>query len=187
MPRPPIDLHQKVRDLFRHTEALPAELSSPIVNYERTLDGYLALLKYVEDHLRASRIYEAVYNRHMAQQRRMALGSLIEAFERFLKELAVHFAAGTIGKAMCEAGTWISNGLINDRFRRLLKAPFGDPREFLFPNEKQQPVAERERARTLAILWQVRHTITHNVGVLTESYSGAMFRITPSDNFGHRS
>ncbi len=171
MPRPPIDLHQKVR------------------------------LKYVEDHLRASRIYEAVYNRHMAQQRRMALGSLIEAFERFLKELAVvcvdhvapnvyddrfeefkpsgtelavHFAAGTIGKAMCEAGTWISNGLINDRFRRLLKAPFGDPWEFLFPNEKQQPVAERERARTLAILWQVRHTITHNVGVLTESDSSKL-------------
>jgi hypothetical protein len=71
MPRPPIDLHQKVRDLLRHTDALPAELSSPIVNYERTVDGYLALLKYVDDHLRTSRIYAAVYNRHMAQQRRM--------------------------------------------------------------------------------------------------------------------
>jgi hypothetical protein len=81
----------------------------------------------------------------------------------------VHFAAGTIGKAMCEAGTWISNRLINDRFRRLLKEPFGDLWEFLFPNEKQQSEAERERARTVAILWQVRHTITHNVGVLTES------------------
>ncbi len=41
MPRPPIDLHQKVRDLLRHTDSLPAELSSPIVNYERTVDGYL--------------------------------------------------------------------------------------------------------------------------------------------------
>lgn len=201
MPRPPIDLHQKVRDLLRHTDALPAELSSPIVNFERIVDGYLALLKYVDEHLRTSRIYKAVYNRHMVQQRRMALGSLIEAFERFLKELAVvcvdhvapnvyddrfeefkpsgtelaaHFAAGTVGKAMCEAGTWISNGLINDRFRRLLKAPFGDPWEFLFPNEKQRPASERERARTLAILWQVRHTITHNVGVLTESDSSKL-------------
>ena len=50
-----------------------------------------------------------------------------------------------------------------------MKEPFGELWEFLFPNEKQQPTAERERARTVAILWQVRHTITHNVGVLTES------------------
>jgi hypothetical protein len=89
MPRPPIDLHQKVRDVLQHTAPLPAELSSPIVNYERSVSGCLALMKYVEDHLLASRIYEAVYNRHMALQRRMALGGLIEAFERFLKELAV--------------------------------------------------------------------------------------------------
>jgi hypothetical protein len=39
----------------------------------------------------------------------------------------------------------------------------------LFPNEKQNPVAERGRAGTLAILWQVRHNITHNTGVLTDS------------------
>jgi hypothetical protein len=30
---------------------LPAELSSPIVNYERSVSSCLALMKYVEDHL----------------------------------------------------------------------------------------------------------------------------------------
>ena len=76
MPRPPIDLHEKVRDVLKHTETLPAQLSSPIVNYERSVSACLALMKYIDDHLHASRIYETVYNRHMALQRRMALASL---------------------------------------------------------------------------------------------------------------
>lgn len=39
----------------------------------------------------------------------------------------------------------------------------------LFPEANQQPAAERDRARSLAILWQVRHNLAHNVGVLTHS------------------
>jgi hypothetical protein len=70
---------------------------------------------------------------------------------------------------MCESDTWLSNQTINDRFRHLLKPHFGEPWEYLFPNEKQSPPAERARASTLAILWQVRHNITHNTGVLTDS------------------
>ena len=39
----------------------------------------------------------------------------------------------------------------------------------MFPNKKQNPPAERDRAETLAILWQIRHNITHNTGFLTDS------------------
>jgi hypothetical protein len=39
----------------------------------------------------------------------------------------------------------------------------------LFPNARQSPVADRERAKTLSILWQVRHNLAHNVGVITKS------------------
>jgi hypothetical protein len=127
---------------------------------------------------------------------RMVLVSLVEAFERFLKEtaivcvdaiapftidnrfdqfspsggtLAAQFNAGSVGKAMCESDTWLNNPAINERFRHILKPHFGEPWEYLFPNEKQNPIAERGRASTLAILWQVRHNITHNSGVLTDS------------------
>ena len=51
----------------------------------------------------------------------------------------------------------------------MLKSHFGNPWDYLFPNEKQNPSSERDRASTLAILWQVRHNITHNTGVLTDS------------------
>jgi hypothetical protein len=51
----------------------------------------------------------------------------------------------------------------------MLKPHFGDPWDYLFPNERQNPSSERDRATTLAILWQVRHNITHNTGVLTDS------------------
>jgi hypothetical protein len=133
----------------------------------------------------------------------MALAGLIEAFERFLKELAsvcidalvrhvgddrfdefsarggqlaFHLAAGSIGKALCESDTWLTSRTINERFKRLLKSPFGDNWENLFPEENQQPQGERARARTLSILWQIRHTITHNVGVITAS-DAAKFRM----------
>ena len=75
---------------------------------------------------------------------------------------------------MCESDTWLSNQAINERFRYILKPHFGEPWEYLFPNEKQQPNGERDRAGTLAILWQVRHHVTHNTGVLTDSDASAL-------------
>jgi hypothetical protein len=90
--------------------------------------------------------------------------------------LAFHLSAGSVGKALCESDTWLTNRTINERFKRLLKSPFGDNWENLFPEENQQPQSERARARTLAILWQIRHTITHNVGVITGS-DAAKFRM----------
>jgi hypothetical protein len=137
--------------------------------------------------------------KHASNFRRMALASLVEALERFLKELAalcidslvphVHddrfddfsakggqiafrLSAGSVGKALCESDTWLTNRTINERFRRLLRLPFGENWSNLFPEENQQPQAERVRSRTLAILWQMRHTISHNVGVITGSDAG---------------
>lgn len=196
MPRPPIDLHQKVRDLLGHTEPLPAESSRPIEHYERYTNDCINMIRYMDRHIGPAGIYEAVLERHMAMMRRMALGSLIQAFERFLKEVAIvcvdhvaphvldgrfdsfeprgssvaiNFTAGTVGKAMCEADTWLNNSSVNERFRQMLKSPFGNPWDYLFPNEQQQPVGDRNRAKTLAVLWQLRHNLAHNVGAVTRS------------------
>ena len=127
----------------------------------------------------------------------MVLMSLIENFERFLKEtaatcvdrlandvlderlntfniqgsgLASHFGAATLGKSLCESGTWLNCEEINAKFRKLLSDPFQQGGNFnLFPNDNQMPAGERWRFRVLGLVWQMRHTIVHNVGVITQS------------------
>ena len=194
--RPPIDLNQKVRDLLTHTDPRSSGINAPLRNFEGRTNACFNLIKYIDDHISNQPVYEASYNRHRSLLNRMVLVSLVEAFERFIKETAIvcvdaiapftidnrfdqfspsggslasQFNAGSVGKAMCESDTWLNNHAINERFRHILKPHFGEPWDYLFPNEKQNPIAERGRASTLAILWQVRHNITHNSGVLTDS------------------
>jgi hypothetical protein len=169
----------------------------PLRHFERTANGGRTLLDYIQAHIDPNTVYPTGYNRHLAHLRRLALAELLEAFERFLKELAIvcadqlapytlddrfdEFApkraeqiatfvtARSIGKALCESDTWLDNKTINDRFRSLLQDPFGAHWEYLFPGPGQGSAPQRDRAATLAILWQVRHNLAHNVGVLTHS------------------
>jgi hypothetical protein len=203
MARTRTDLNRKIEQIVQHTSPLPAEATRPILHFERTITSSIELLKYIDDHMTAAGASGSAFRSSMAHLRRMALVSMIESFERFLKELAsvcidalvrhvgddrfdeftarggqlaFHLAAGSVGKALCESDTWLTNRTINERFKRLMKLPFGDNWENLFPEENQHPDRERARARTLSILWQIRHTITHNVGVITGS-DAAKFRM----------
>lgn len=222
MPRLFYDLHEKIREVLEHTSALPLEAQQPLAHYKYATNAALTMLEYfqrlvtettkfssaVESFSRAveslqkdviqTTRYQTVYQKHMIHLRRMVLVSLIESFERFLKELAAvcvdnlvnyaaddrfdkmkanggqiaaHFGAGTVGKALCESDTWLDNSTINDRFRSLLKDPFSEHawKESLFPKQGGSPSDQLDNASTLAILWQIRHTITHNVGVITHS------------------
>ncbi|MBI3465902.1 MAG: hypothetical protein HY000_23035 [Planctomycetes bacterium] len=199
MPRRSLDLHKMVRDVLQHTSPLPADAECPIRHFEQTANVGPLLIKYVTDHVDVGKIYAAVYDRHMGHLCRMVLAELIEAFERFLKEMAAacvdflapyaaddrfdpflpkssrHIAAfvnaGSIGKVLCESETWLSNSTINARYCSLLQDHFGDQWEMLFPGPTSRPAAERDRAATLAVLWQMRHSLAHNVGVLTHSDS----------------
>jgi hypothetical protein len=203
MANPKTDLDRQIEEIVRHTNPLPAESICPILHFEQSAKASTGLLRFVDFHLSTAGLSRSAYETHVLHLRRMALASLIEAFERFLKELAsvcidalvrhvgddrfeefsarggqlaFHLSAGSVGKALCESDTWLTNRTINERFKRLLKSPFGDNWENLFPEDNQQPQAERRRARTLSILWQIRHTITHNVGVITGS-DAAKFRM----------
>jgi hypothetical protein len=198
VPRPQINLHRSVRDVLQHTSSSVLEPDCPIKHFEQLSNTGHLLLKYIDDHIGPTDIYESVYDRHLGHLRRMVLAELIESFERFLKEVAAlcidHLApyvvddrfdefmprgeriaafvnANSIGKALCESDTWLKNRTINERFRMLLKTPFGDAWEHLFPEGNQLPMAERDRAKTLSILWQIRNNLAHNVGVVTHSDS----------------
>ena len=139
--------------MLDHTEGPPAESGSPLAHFERSVNDTLTALRYIDDHMNAGPIYLAVFERHMALVRRMALGNLIQAFERFIKETAVvsvdhvsghvhddrfdefkpggasvalnFTSAGSVGRLLCESDTWMNVESINKRFRqtRYLGAP----------------------------------------------------------------
>ncbi|HEY8749767.1 MAG TPA: hypothetical protein VIM11_17420 [Tepidisphaeraceae bacterium] len=73
MPRPPIDLHKKVRELIDHTAPLPVESFRPIEHYERYTNDCFSMISYVDRHIDPIGIYEAVLERHTATMRRMVL------------------------------------------------------------------------------------------------------------------
>ena len=163
--RPPIDLRERISDIPSHTELLGPESLSPITHYRQAINANLGLIDYIESHLGARPHNPATKAKHMGHLRRLVLANLIETFERFIKELAAvcidqlagfvtddrynaftakgneiiaHFEAGSIGKALCESDTWLSNDVINNRFRKLL-APSGKDmwEEFLLPAKNQ--------------------------------------------------
>ncbi len=199
MPRPKINLHDKVRDVLTRTTPMGVESSCPFKHFESSVNQGLTLLAYIEDHIEVASVYRSPYEHHLGHMRRMILAESIESFERFLKDMAalcVDFLAPyttddrfsklvpnkpdkiaafinapSLGKALCESDTWLSNAAINERFSFLLKEPSGGNWEFLFPQSHQNPPAERDRAATMTILWQIRHTFAHNLGVITHSDS----------------
>ncbi len=193
MLRKPTNLHQKIRDILAHADPLPAEARAPLTHFERSIADFWNLLLYVERAFDQGTLQPAAVRRHSGRLHGMILVNLIETFERYLKEaaaacvdflarhvlddrfnafkvqgsnLAAHFGSDTLGRSLCESATWLDCDEINDRFRRLLAPPFETGNFLLFP---RQPVLERERYDTLSILWQLRHAIVHNVGVITQS------------------
>jgi hypothetical protein len=191
MPRRPIDLGRKIKDILKHVQPLPVEASSPLSHYKRTSTDIWNTLQYVEHAFDQVNLYRAPAQRHRWRINAMVLVNLIESFERFLKELgaacvdhlanyvlddrfnaftihgsglASHFGTATLGKSLCESGTWLNCKEINDRFRKLLADPFqeGGAPFNLFPKEN---IA----FAILGLVWQIRHTVVHNGGVITQS------------------
>lgn len=194
---PAVNLHRKIREILAHTAPLPAEAESPIEHFSVTCADIDRTLDYFERKTDLSRSYPGVAERHLGRLRQMALVSLIESLERFLKELAAecvnvlapvtaddrldvftvkgssiagHFGTDTLGKALCEAGTWLDCESINKRFRDVLADASEEPQVLqpfhLFP---KQPGDEKARYETLELIWQLRNTVVHNVGVITQS------------------
>jgi hypothetical protein len=101
---------------------------------------------------------------------RYVLDVRFNAFHVRGSALAAHFGTDTLGRSLCESATWLDCEEINDRFRKLLADPFQKEGRFhLFPRQNPDPASERWRFETLSLIWQLRHTVVHNVGVITQS------------------
>lgn len=197
MPRKPTDFLEKVKQLLVHVAPLPVEAASPLPHYRRTSTDLWNAFLYIGRNLDQLKLhqdlYDAVLQKHLSRVNGMILVNLIETFERYLKEsaalcvnsiaqtvlddrfdtfklkgsaIAAHFHADTLGQSLCESMTWLNCDDINTRFRDLLADPFENGRFLLFP---KQPAANKQRFETLSIIWQIRHTLVHNVGVITHS------------------
>jgi hypothetical protein len=187
-------LAQLVAAIPRHTAALPPESARPIEHYRRGANDAWNLWQYVARNVQRANVYQTAYERHAVRLRSMVLLSIIEAFGRYIKEVAAvcvdhvaplvlddrerfkeftlkpsgiagHFSDQSIGKALCESQTWLDCDEIDRRFRRLLADPF-DPGSFRLFGQ-QGPDAWR--ANTADTLFQLRHVITHNISVITRS------------------
>jgi len=196
--RPRTDLNQRIKYILTHVETLDGRAKYPLPHYKQSGAETWNNLAYVERSFgQLTTLYKAVLQRHLTRLNAMLLVSIIENFERFLKEiaaacvnhlahfvlddrfnefkiqgsaLAVHFGTETLGESLCESSTWLDCGEINDRFRKLLADLFEPGTFYLFPKKgQQQPVEEQWRYETLSIVWQIRHSVVHNVGVITQS------------------
>ncbi len=191
------DFDQRIKGILQSVQLLPDEAKAPILHYRRTVDDIWGALDYVKRLIAERERYQVVVDRHLGRLHGMALVNLIETFERFLKEMAAecvdrladlvvddrfnafpvqgaalasHFGSGSAGKALCESSIWLDCKEVNDRFRKLLADPFKTGEFYLFPKEgNQQPVPGHWRHELMSIIWQLRHTAVHNVGIITKS------------------
>jgi hypothetical protein len=193
MPRPPLNLHRMVREILSHVDPLPPEAGIPLAHYTRSSTDLWNMLRYMERAFEELDRQPAAVRRYLTRLHGMLLVNFVESFERYLKEvaaacvdhlarhvlddrfnafrvqgsaLAAHFGTDTLGRSLCESATWLDCDEVNERFRRLLAPPFESGNFLLFP---RQPAAERERYETISLIWQLRHTVVHNVGVITQS------------------
>ena len=194
MPAPAIDFDLRLKRIPTHVVNLPVEAVVPRLHYERSANDSWATVIYFERNLGRVNVHQAASERHMSRLYIMVLLSVVEAFERFLKEiaavcvdqvgrivlddrldvfslkgdvLAAHFQAATIGKSLCESSTWLDCKEINRRFKRILADPFTEGTFELFPNQTNSP--NFARRRLVEIVFQLRHSIVHNAAVITES------------------
>jgi hypothetical protein len=195
---PPTPAHYaaRIKGILQSVQLLPDEAKAPILHYRRTVTDVWGALGYVDRLVAEKGRYQAVVDRHLGRLRGMALVNLVEAFERFLKEvaaecvdrladlvlddrfnefpvqgatLASHFGSGSAGRALCGSSIWLNCQDVNDRFRKLLSGPLKPGTFYVFPKEAHQPVDQRWRHELVSLIWQIRHTSVHNVGVITRS------------------
>jgi hypothetical protein len=190
MPRKPVDLPAKIVEILDHVGDMPPEAKAPISHYILSSNASVSMRRYIMRKLKDAGHYPAVRERHFAALNNMVLVNLIQSFERFIKDLAAvcvdhlfdrtidgrfdepqvrgsslaaHFAGSSPGKALCESGTWLDCKGINERFKDYLRHPTDAQSVFhaFAPNS--------ETFRIMNLIWQLRHTIVHNVGVITRS------------------
>jgi len=191
------ELARAIQAIPTHTDELPQESRSPIGHFKHTTAELVGMLKFLARKAAVGRPRTA--EGYLGRVRQMALVSLVESLERFFKEVAAvcvdalapvtaddrfdkmtvsgtslvgHYRTQTLGSALCETQVLTDCGEINKRFKGVL-APLapapGKKGVTEFKLLEEDSPDYRVRYSTLQLVWQLRHTVVHNVGVVTQS------------------
>ena len=201
MPRPNIDLPKWIARIPQNVIDLPAESVSPIRHFHRGARDAWNLLDYFTRNVGRTNVHPAAFERHQHRLRRLVIVALAEAFERYLKEVgaicvdhvaplvtddrlkvlpvtaigvAAHFKEDGLGKALCEASTWLDCDAVTKRFGRLLADHHSTSQGLrLFAQD-----VDADRYTALKTVFQLRHSIVHNLGVITGSDAAKLRLLT---------
>jgi hypothetical protein len=88
MPAPKVAAKDQIAAIPQHVAALPPESASPIEHYRRGANDAVNLVRYFHRNMERTNVYPVPLARHAGRLHAMALLTLVETFERFLKELA---------------------------------------------------------------------------------------------------
>lgn len=88
--------------------------------------------------------------------------------------MIAHFETGSVGRAVAESQMFSDSRKIREVFGQLLRDPDKTNAWEVFPVELRDPATppdldELKRAELLDVVMQLRHSIVHNLGVLTKS------------------
>lgn len=169
-----VDPIASIKGIVEQLEELHDEADVPIQHYRRLANDAYGLLAYSYRNFGRVKTHQSARKRHEAHLCRLLLVDFVEAFERFLKEIAAvcvdhvaplvtdarfdvfqtkgtfvarHFASRTLGRALCESMTWLDCSEVTDRFRKILADPFLPGAFYVF---RRRPVSSRHRPRRSA-------------------------------------
>lgn len=214
MAMPPVDYKQEILNAISNSTDLPTESSSPLEHYRRSANDAWNLVVYVRRNVTKNNYYPKSFDGHRSRLHAMCMANMVGAFERFLKELSVacvnnlkefsldarldefslrgsvvaaHFNTQSVGNALCEADTWLNLDTVNKKFRKLLADPFEDGSFYVFPMKTQHgSQVAVNRSQLIPAVFQLRHTLVHNLGVITESDATKLRRILQSPIAGNK-
>ena len=200
----PAQFGQYIRQIPLRNEVEQAEI--PIKHFQTSVAHAVRFVDYLRDLKKKIPVYEKGFERHLKAISSLAFFQITAAFERLLKELAAvcvdeiaplctddrlsrfsikgedaapHIQDQTVGRALCESQLWHSVSEVNHRFRDVLDSIDGKPAFILFDGKAATGLCKE--VQTLKVIFQLRHTIAHNLGSLTRSDAGKLQRL-----LGHR-
>lgn len=191
------ELARAIRAIPTHSDEPPRESQTPIGHFKHTTAELVETLKFFSRKAVVGKTPTRKAASHLGRVRQLALVGLVESLERFFKELAAVcvdvlapitaddrfddfvirgtslvgcYTAGSIGRALADPLLWHDSKLVNERFKGLLEDTSRAVRQLdAFLLLPKQPAVEGERYETLQLVWQLRHSVVHNVGVVTET------------------
>lgn len=208
----PAKYGEYIRQVPLREEAEEADI--PVRHFRNDVAHAIRFVDYLIDLKKKTPVYDKGFERHLKAISSLAFFQIVASFERLLKELAAicvdevaplcaderlscfkidgkdaapHILDQTVGRALCESTLWHDTKTTNERFEMILRGnPLVDPQPlkgFILFDGKS---GLRGEIKTIKVMFQIRHTIAHNLGTLTRSDAGKLQRILGERIDGHK-